>query len=166
MELDRTDLTLVHALQHDAAQRLEDLARLVQLAPSSVHDRLRRLERDGIIRRWTIQVDETALGLGVLAYVGLRATTPCSELLPALERITAVEEAHSVAGELSLLLKVRVSSTADLLELSERLRQIPGVEQTETTIVLKTQLERPLPVSAPSPRGEAPGRSRRGAPPR
>lgn len=149
MELDHTDLQLIDALQHDAAQRLEDLARKVQLAPSSVHERLRRLEREGIIQRWTITLDADALGLGVLAYVGIRATRPCSEMLPALEPIEAIEECHSVAGELSMLLKVRVTSTAALLELAERLRQIPGIEGTETTIVLRTQMDRPI--SLPDP---------------
>jgi DNA-binding Lrp family transcriptional regulator len=151
MELDPTDLALVDALQRDASQRLEDLARLVQLAPSSVHDRLRRLERDGVIQRWTIDVDAAALGLPVLAFIGLRSTRPCSELLPALEAIPAIEEAHSVAGQLGLLLKVRVASTQALLELTERLRQIPGVEGTETTIVLRTQLDRPITFPQPTP---------------
>ena len=150
MELDRTDLALVEALQRDAAQRLEDLARLVQLAPSSVHERLRRLERVGVITRWTVDVDATALGLPVLAFIGLRSTRPCSEILPALQEISAVEEAHSVAGQLGLLVKVRVASPQALLELTDRLRQIPGVEGTETTIVLKTQLDRPIAVPQPS----------------
>lgn len=151
MELDRTDLTLVEAIQTDAAQRLEDLARKVQLAPSSVHDRLRRLEREGVIRRWTIDVDAGALGLGVLAYVGISATRPCSGYLPALSAIPAIEECHSVAGELSMLLKVRVADTAGLMELVERLRQIPGIEGTETTIVLQTQFDRPVAIPAPAP---------------
>jgi hypothetical protein len=43
-----------------------------------------------------------------------------------------------------MVLKVRVANTAALLELSERLRQISGIEQTETTIVLKTQIDRPM----------------------
>jgi DNA-binding Lrp family transcriptional regulator len=150
MDLDPTDLQLVAALQRDASQRLEDLARVVRLAPSSVHDRLRRLERDGIIRRWTVTIDEAALGLGVLAYVGLRATKPCSALLQALEAIPAVVECHSVAGELSMLLKVRVASPPALLELTERLRQIPGIEQTESTIVLKTQIDRPVAIPMPA----------------
>jgi Lrp/AsnC family transcriptional regulator, leucine-responsive regulatory protein len=158
MELDDTDLSLVEALQKDAAQRLEDLARLVGLAPSSVHERLRRLERDRIIRRWTIDLDASALGLGVLAYVGIRATRPCSELLDALQAIPAIEECHSVAGELSLLLKVRVTGTPDLLELVERLRQIPGIEGTETTIVLKTQIDRPI--ALPMRSGPKRGRER------
>lgn len=147
MDLDKKDLALLDALQRNASQRLEDLARMVQLAPSSVHDRLRRLERDGLIRKWTIDVDAPALGLGILAFVGIRATRPCSELLDPLRAISCIEECHSVAGGLSLILKVRVASTDALLELTERLRQIPGIEQTETTIVLKTQIDRPIALS-------------------
>jgi Lrp/AsnC family leucine-responsive transcriptional regulator len=160
LELDKTDLALVDALCRDAAQRLEDLAGLVQLAPSSVHERLRRLERDGIIQRWTIDVDASAIGLGVLAYVGVRATKPCSELVRALESVPAIEECHSVAGQLSLLLKVRVATTAGLLELTERLRQIPGIAGTETTIVLKTQIDRPIAVPKPAQTGRASKRAR------
>ena len=146
MGLDTKDFALIEALQQNASRRLEDLAKLVDLAPSSVHDRLRRLEQNGTIRQWTIKLDAPALGLGVLAFVGIRATKPCSELVSALRDIPSIEECHSVAGELSMILKVRVSSTPALLELSERLRQIPGVEQTETTIVLKTQIDRPIAV--------------------
>jgi Lrp/AsnC family transcriptional regulator, leucine-responsive regulatory protein len=150
LNLDKKDFALIEALQQNASQRLEDLARMVQLAPSSVHDRLRRLESTGIIRNWTIKLDASALGLGVLAFVGIRATKPCSELLEALRAIPSIEECHSVAGELSMILKVRVASTPALLELSERLREIPGIEQTETTIVLKTQLDRPIALQLPT----------------
>ena len=150
MSLDKKDFALIEALQQNASRRLEDLAKMVHLAPSSVHDRLQRLERVGIIRQWTIKVDAPALGLGVLAFVGIRATKPCSELVDSLRAIPSVEECHSVAGELSMMLKVRVASTPALLELSELLRAIPGVEQTETTIVLKTQIDRPIAVKLPA----------------
>ena len=147
--LDPTDIALVSQLLTNANRRLEDLAKTVGLAPSSVHDRLRRLERDGVIRRWTVDIDEVALGLDVLAFIGVHATRPCAELIDALEAIPAIEECHSVAGELSLLLKVRVPNTAGLLVLTDRLRQIPGIARTETTVVLKTQLERPIPLPIP-----------------
>jgi Lrp/AsnC family leucine-responsive transcriptional regulator len=149
MSLDKKDFALITALQQNASRRLEDLAKLVQLAPSSVHDRLQKLERAGIIRQWTIKLDAPALGLAVLAFVGISATKPCSELVEALRAIPAIEECHSVAGELSMMLKVRVASTPALLELSEQLRAIPGIEQTETTIVLKTQIDRPISLKPP-----------------
>jgi Lrp/AsnC family transcriptional regulator, leucine-responsive regulatory protein len=144
MDLDKKDFVLLEALQQNASQRLEDLAALVKLAPSSVHERLRRLEREGIIRRWTVDVDTTALGLEVMAFIGIRATRTCAELLGPMRKIASIEECHSVAGDLSMILKVRVANTAALLSLTEHLRLIPGIEHTETTIVLKTQIERPV----------------------
>lgn len=140
--LDRIDMLLLSALQTEGRLRLEDLARRVELAPSSVHDRLRRLQRAGVIRRWTIDVSPDALGLPVLAHVGVQASRPCSELIGALEQIRGIEECHSVAGQLSFMLKVRATSTEHLLRLIERLKQIPGIEGTETTVVLKTHFER------------------------
>lgn len=148
--MDPVDLRLLDALQRDASQRLEDLGRLVGLVPSSVHDRLARLEREETIRRWTVQLDHEAVGQGVLAFIGVRTDRPCSQLLKEFAAITAIEECHSVAGALSMLLKVRVADTPALLDLVERLRQIPGVEGTESTVVLKTQLDRPVPLLPPT----------------
>jgi Lrp/AsnC family transcriptional regulator, leucine-responsive regulatory protein len=156
LSLDKKDFALIAALQHNASRRLEDLAKMVHLAPSSVHDRLQKLERAGIIRQWTIKLDAAALGLGVLAFVGITATKPCSELEDALRAIPAIEECHSVAGGLSMMLKVRVASTPALLQLSEQLRAIPGIEQTETTIVLKTHIDRSITLKPPeTPAGPA-----------
>jgi hypothetical protein len=64
---------------------------------------------------------------------------------------------HSVAGGQSLLLKVRTQTPAALLELVERIRLIPGVEGTETSIVLKTQIARPVAL----PKGHIARRSER-----
>ena len=143
-DLDKKDFALLEALQLNASRRLEDLAKLVRLAPSSVHDRLRRLESLGVLRKWTIDVDHQALGFGVIAFVGVRASRPCSEMMESLRTIRSIEECHSVAGDLSMVLKVRVARTSDLLKLVDQLRQIPGITETETTIVLQTQFERPI----------------------
>jgi len=140
--LDRIDSELLAALQQDGRLRLEDLARKVELAPSSVHDRLRRLGRDGVIRRWTIDIAPEALGLNLLALVGVRASRPCAEFVEALTQMPEIEECHSVAGNLSFILKLRATSSEHLLKITERLRQISGIEGTETTVVLKTYFER------------------------
>lgn len=140
--LDRIDSELLTALQRDGRLRLEDLARKVELAPSSVHDRLRRLGRDGVIRRWTIDVAPEAFGLTILALVGVRASRPCSQLVESVAQMPEVEEFHSVAGRLSFILKLRASSSEHLLEIVERLQQIDGIEGAETTVILKTHFER------------------------
>lgn len=145
--LDRKDFALLAALQENAQLRLEDLAKVVKLAPSSVHERLRRLERLGVIKGWSVKIAPQALGLTVLAFIGISSKRPCSQLSDSLRSIPEVEECHSVAGELSMLLKVRAASTDALLELTERLRKIPGIEQTQTVVVLKSQFERAVPVA-------------------
>ena len=104
MELDRKDFALIEALQENASQRLEDLAKVVNLAPSSVHDRLRRLQREGIIQKWTVKVDAPRLGMGVMAFVGIALSKTCSELRSEFEAIPCIEECHSVAGELCVFL--------------------------------------------------------------
>jgi DNA-binding Lrp family transcriptional regulator len=81
---------------------------------------------------------------------------PCPELVGALRPIPAVEECHSVAGELSMLLKVRVTDTVSLLKLTERVRKIPGIEQTHTTIVMESQFERPTSI----PQNDSPSKMR------
>jgi len=72
-------------------------------------------------------------------------------MLEGLAAVPEIEEMHSVAGELCFLLKVRVADTNALLGLIERLRDIEGVEQTQTTVVLKTQLDRPITLPVPAP---------------
>jgi len=140
--LDGTDAALLAALQGDGRARLEDLARLVGLSVSSVHDRLQRLRRDGVIRRWTVELDPAALGLPVLAFVRVRAASPCDGLVGPLGALSEVEEYHAMAGGFDALLKVRVATPEHLHGLLERLRRIPGVAGTETTMVLKSYVER------------------------
>jgi DNA-binding Lrp family transcriptional regulator len=142
--MDDKDVRLLEALQEDASRKLEDLARLVQLVPSSVHDRLKRLQQDKVIKRWTVEVEPSALGLNVEAFIGIKTSVPCAEVVKQIEGIRAIEACHSVAGTLSLFLQVRVAHPSDLMDLTETLRSIPGVESTETTIVLKTHLDRPV----------------------
>jgi Lrp/AsnC family leucine-responsive transcriptional regulator len=147
--IDEKDIALLEALQGNARVRLADLGRKVALAPSSVHERLRRLDRDGVIRSWTVDLAPDAFGLETLALVGVRASLPCTDLIEVLTPMHEIEECHSVAGDLSMILKVRVPSPRDLLVFVEALQRVPGVEGTVTTVTLKTHFERGLRPSNP-----------------
>lgn len=144
VRIDDRDVALLELLQTNTRVRLEDLGREVGLAASSIHERLRRLDQEGVIRAWTVELEPHAFGLDTLALVGIRASAPCSELVDLLTPIAEIEGCYSVAGELSLVLKVRVGSSADLLALIEGLRDLPGIEGTVTTMILKAHFERGL----------------------
>jgi Lrp/AsnC family leucine-responsive transcriptional regulator len=144
--LDERDLGIVAALQEDARATYADVGRLVGLSPSSVHERVRKLEQSGAIRAYRAVVDAEALGLYVTALIAVSPLDPRQpdDLPERVEELPEVVDCFSVAGESNYILKVRTRTTEHLEDLIRRLREKGGV-QTRTTVVLSIPFEgRPL----------------------
>jgi Lrp/AsnC family leucine-responsive transcriptional regulator len=144
--LDERDLAIVAALQEDARATYADVGARVGLSASAVHDRVRKLERRGVVRGYRAVVDPEAIGLFVTALIEASPLDPKQpDDLP--ERVRAfpeVEDCLSVAGEANYVLKVRTKTTGELEDLIRRLRERGGVT-TKTTIALSIPFEgRPL----------------------
>lgn len=121
-----------------------EIARRVEMAPSAVYERIRKLEEKGIIRGYEARVDPSALGLGLLAFVFVRVDegVAAAETEARLAEIPAVQEVHHIAGEDCFLVKVRAAGTDALGKLlRNRFGEIPHVTSTRTTIVLETTKE-------------------------
>ena len=144
--LDGKDEAILAALQLDGRATFAEIGKQVGLSASSVHDRVRRLERSGAIKGYRIEVDPQALGLFVTALVSVMPLDPRQpdDLPDRVLEFPEVEDCHSVAGDENYILKVRTRTTSDLEDLLRRLREKAGV-QTRTTIVLSTPFEhRPM----------------------
>ncbi len=141
--MDDTDRRLVAALIEDARTSFADLARVVGLSAPSVHERIRKLEREGVLRGSTVDVDPKALGLGVSALVGLqqREDVDADELVARLGAVPEIEDCWAVAGDEAFVAKVRVADLDDLDRTLRVLRQVPGIVRTRTTVVLSTCFE-------------------------
>ena len=141
--MDDIDRRLLELLVHDARTSYADLARDVGLSAPSVHDRVRRLERDAVLRGSHADVDPRAVGLGVSALVGLqqREGVESGDLAVALEQVPEVEDCWFVAGDEAFLVKVRVRDVDALEQVLGALRRVPGVSRTRTTVVLSTRFE-------------------------
>jgi len=140
--LDETDRTLVRALATDGRASFTDLAKAAGLSVSAVHARVRRLESRGVLRGYAAVVDAEAAGLPLTAFVSVTPTNPAAvdEAPGRLRHLAAIEACHSVAGEESYILKVRVASPAALELLLAEIRAAAGVT-TRTTVVLSTPWE-------------------------
>lgn len=149
--IDATDLQILQDLQTNARVANADIARRLQMAPSAIHQRVRKLEERGVIEGYAARVDPKAVGRGVLAFVVLATDDELgsTDLPQRVAELPGVLEVHDVAGEDGYLLKVRVGDTDELHRfLHDGLGALPGVRGTRTTIVLKTYSERselPLP---------------------
>jgi Lrp/AsnC family leucine-responsive transcriptional regulator len=151
--MDEIDRQLLAILQRDARTPNADLARQVGMAPSAVLERVRKLEEKGLIRGYEAQLNAKALGLGLLAFIFVRAeeSLGAPETAAELVRIPEVLEVHHIAGEDCFLVKLRVADTDTLgALLRNRFGAIRTIRSTRTTIVLQTEKETsclPLPVA-------------------
>ncbi|MBI4259843.1 MAG: Lrp/AsnC family transcriptional regulator [Actinobacteria bacterium] len=156
--LDDRDLEIVRALQEDARATFADVGQRVGLSASSVHQRVRKLERAGVIRAYRAIVDPEAVGLYVTALVSVMPLDPRQpdDLPERVVEFHEIEDCYSVAGDENYILKVRTPTTGDLEDLLRRLREKAGV-QTRTTVVLSIPFEeRPM---RPPSSGPGPGRA-------
>lgn len=146
-DVEEIDRQIVRLLAHDGRMSFTDLGKATGLSTSAVHQRVRRLEQRGVIRRYAAVVDAEALGLALTAFIAVTPLDPATaEQTPGLlAQMPEIEECHSVAGEESYLLKVRAATPRGLEELLARIRSVATVT-TRTTVVLSTSYDaRPLP---------------------
>lgn len=139
--INEIDVQILNLLQTDARISNAEIARQVNLAASAVLERVRKLEEKGVIRGYHTDISPKAVEYGLTGFVAVR-TSECGVAEEALAAIPEVLEVHDVAGEDSFLLKVRTKDTEDLARLlREKIKPIPTVLDTRTTIVLQTYKE-------------------------
>jgi Lrp/AsnC family leucine-responsive transcriptional regulator len=142
--VDETDRKLLEVLHANARASFAALGEAVGLSAPSVHARVKRLERLGVIRGYRVVVDPAPLGFPLGAFVAVTQASGYhwEDLERAFAAMPEVEECHSVTGEDSYLLKVRVADPAELEALLRRINMIDGVARTRTVVILSTPFDR------------------------
>jgi len=142
--LDSTDLRILQLMQDNARIPNVDMAKRLEMAPSAVLERVKKLEQKKVIRHYTTNIDPIAVEQKLLAFIFIKTNDGmgCSITGPALARIPEVQEVHNIAGEDCYLVKVRVADSASLIALMRNeFARIPTIQSTKTTIVLETVKE-------------------------
>jgi len=145
MKLDELDRSIIHALQENGRMPLSEIARRAGVAPATVHERLAKLRRSGIVLGFNVILDPRSLGYTVTAIVRLRTelADQVEHTVADLRAIPEVEEVHVVSGEYDLIVKVRARDTAHLQELLvSRIHRVTGFIRSATEVCLTSPLER------------------------
>jgi Lrp/AsnC family leucine-responsive transcriptional regulator len=136
-KLDDVDLSLLALLAADSRISQRQAARVMHMSAPAIGDRVARLERIGVIRGYTIDIDWSILGYPVQVYLSVTASSSQGSILHALHEISEVQEISVVSGSMDLLARLRVRDHAHLRELLlDKIWQIPGVQRTESMICL------------------------------
>ncbi|MEO8608056.1 MAG: Lrp/AsnC family transcriptional regulator [Chloroflexota bacterium] len=138
---DQLDHAILKELQMNGRISVADLARKIHLSPPAVHQRIKRLEREGVIRQYVALVDREAAGYDVLCFIRVsiqpHTKTRMSDFQASMQALSAVLECYHTAGSFDLLMKVLVRDHKELDHfISEHLMTIAGVERIETNVVL------------------------------
>jgi Lrp/AsnC family leucine-responsive transcriptional regulator len=141
--LDQKDKVILKILQDNARTSNAEIARHMNMTASAIYERVKKLEKSGIVKRYETRLDPGVMGLDLLAFVliSLYDLTKMKETGKALSRLDKIQEIHYIAGKGSMLAKVRASGTADLEKLLDNINLIDNVKMTESTIVLTSEKE-------------------------
>jgi Lrp/AsnC family leucine-responsive transcriptional regulator len=144
--MDPIDRKLIAALQSDGRISNAELARLVELAPSTTLERVRRLEERGVIRGYRAQLDPRALGFQVQAMVLIvldrHQVGPIDDFEARIRAVPEVTACHHLTGRYDYMLHVVVRDIEHLRDLvTHTLAATRGVEKQETFLVLSTVKE-------------------------
>ncbi|HLC27424.1 MAG TPA: Lrp/AsnC family transcriptional regulator [bacterium] len=142
--MDKTDLKILEILQDNCRISLRDIAHSVGLSSPSVVERIRKLEKKGILKGYRAIVDARNVGKDITAFIGVSVSHP-QQIGPfeaEIGKLIDVLECHHVTGEHAFMLKVKTENTSTLENLISRVRSIEGVTQTLTSVVLSTPIEK------------------------
>lgn len=142
LKLDSIDLRILKELQTDGRMSFTDLAPKVGLTTSPCLERVRRLERAGVIKGYAATLDPHAVDAGLLVFIELSLTYSSGEIFAdfkrAVRKLPQILECHLVSGDFEYLLKARLKDMNAYRELlGEIVRLLPGVRNSKTLVVME-----------------------------
>ncbi len=145
--IDGIDKIILRSLMQDARKPILEIARKVGISGAAIHQRLRKLEKSGLLAGSKVIIDPKVLGYRTMAFIGvyLDRAANNARAVRQLKDIPEVLECHYTTGNWSILIKLLCKNNEDLMDLlNKKIQAIDGVSRTETFISLDQQIDRQL----------------------
>src|SRR5918912_1836688 len=146
MAIDDVNLQIIDILAKDSSTPFVEIAKRVGISDATVHLRVKRLMDEGIIRRFTLSLNNDLLGYDHLAFVGINIRSGfADQVTEELSNLEEVLELHEMHNRFDLLLKIRAKDLAHMRDIVEnKVRKLPHILETELMTVLKTSKEQQM----------------------
>lgn len=132
--VDALDLKLLEVLKENARLSFADLGRRINLSPSSVRERVQKMEDSGMIKKYSIQIDNKKLGYELEAFILLKVFPGLlKDVLKRIKDFPEIKEAHRITGNQNLHLKVILKNQVELQDLLDKLMHFGD---TNTLLIL------------------------------
>lgn len=148
---DQVDLAILRVLREDSRKTLQEIGAMVGLSATSCWTRIKKLEAQGVIKRYTVELDPAKLGYKDFVIVQLTLESHTDETLYEFGRVLAtipeVQEAYLVSGDYDYYIRIAVRDTRDYERLlREKLYKIPGIRHSKSSFVLRVLKEATVPL--------------------
>ena len=146
-EIDNTDIQILNILMENAFTPYTEIGKKLFISAGTVHVRMNKMEKLGIVRSPQLQIDLTKLGMDITAFIGvyLIRSDSYDMVVRELKKIDAVISCNYTTGNYSLFLKIVCRDTQHLREiLHDKIQKIEGISRTETLISLEESFNRPI----------------------
>lgn len=147
IQIDGIDKQLLRALMQDARTPILEIARQVGISGAAIHQRLRKLEKSGLIKGSKFILNPKVLGYTTMAFVGIYLDKAMNnpDAVKQLNNIPEVIECHYTTGDWSIFIKILCKDNEHLMHLlNKEIQTIQGVSRTETFISLQQQIDRQI----------------------
>ena len=137
------DEELINVLRANAREPVASLARKLGVSRTTVQDRLKRLEEQGVIAGYTLKLakDQAAKGISALVTISVEPRRQI-EVTKILSKFTQIETLHTVSGKIDLIAMVRTATSEDMDKVIDQIGIISGVTEIETAVILSTKVDR------------------------
>lgn len=148
---DKFDLAILRELLADSRRTLQEIGEAVKLSPTTCWSRIKRLEAEGVIKHYTVDVDRARLGYQDTVIVQLTLESHTDQTLfdfgHLLAQIPEVMDAYLVSGDYDYYIRIAVKDTRDYERLlREKLYKIPGIRHSKSSFVLRVLKDAHVPV--------------------
>lgn len=149
-EIDNVDLKILSLLQNNAKKPYTEIAKLAFVSSGTVHVRMNKLEKMGIVKGASLDLNLNRLGYSVSSFLGvfLSKSSLYDKVASQLKKIKEITSIHYTTGNYSMFIRIYAKSTDHLKDiLHDKIQKVDGIERTETFVILEETLSRSIDLS-------------------
>jgi Lrp/AsnC family transcriptional regulator for asnA, asnC and gidA len=149
--VDERDKIIINTLRKNAKISIRELAKKTNLPQSTIHRRLKILEREGVIKGYRLVLNWEKIGrpIGILVFIDVipekrplqKPFIPLKKVEEELEKFEEVEEVLLTEGEKDIMVKARLKNLQEVREFLDKIRNIPGVTELESCIIIEETIK-------------------------
>ena len=142
--IDPIDKKILTFLAEDAKTPFTEIAKRLSLSNGTIHQRVKKMEKQGVIKGNAVILDYSKLGYGLISYVGvlMQDASKIDAVIEEIERIPEIVAAHFTTGKFGIFCQLRARNTDHAISIIQKIQSVNGVLRTESMISFKEVIDR------------------------